>query len=210
MSLKIVSCVALLPILCLGACKVAGSGRHEQAGAGSAEAGMDPEQMMEMMRKLSEPGEGHAFLDRLVGNWKAEARFWFMGDEAQTSSGSMRNSLIFGGRFLQQEYEASSGTMGTMHGLGLLGFDNGRGEYVGTWIDDMSTMMMPTSYGSLLEGGDILVMSRQMADPMTGIMKTIRDITTIVSENEHRLEMWESAPGTDERRTLEVIYTRID
>ena len=88
-------------VLALGA----GLAQAEQATTVQAPA-MDPAQQaaMETMQRLGSPSEGHQALEPLAGTWSYTAQSWMSPEEPpQSMTGTAANTLIFGGRFLQQE-----------------------------------------------------------------------------------------------------------
>jgi hypothetical protein len=171
-----------------------------------------PPEMQEGMKKWQEamtPGEEHAFLRKRVGKWKQKVRFWMSGpgSEPMESEGTCEITSILGGRWLQ---EKSAGLMmGMPHeGFGLSGYDNFRKQFRSVWLDNMSTTIYELT-GHLDKSGKVLTMYTQMDEPMTGeIAKMARFVTTIVSDDEFRMEGYDIALG-DDAKVMEIVYTRV-
>lgn len=220
---RLTSCSwSLIVLLVLTACNSAAARREQEArmvaeraaaeaaAAAAAQAASDPAQVMEAMARLAAVRPEHAFLEQLAGEWQAEVSLTMGDGPPQKGSGVSRNELIMGGRFLQQNYAGMHEQM-EFQGLGLLGFDNAIEKYVGTWVDNMGTMILPVSTGSLDASGKVLVMRREMVDPMSGQPIVLRDITTILGPDRHKFEMYQAAndPRGDEKKLMEAVYTRV-
>ncbi len=62
--------------------------------------------------------------------------------------------------------------------------------------------------GTCDAGGNVRTMLAEYTDPMTGKPAKMKGVTTIVGENEHRYEAWNTGPDGEFFRTMEVVYTR--
>jgi len=191
------------------ACRAPGGGGDGDGAARPAVA-LDPEQEMALWEELAAPGEGHRRLDPLVGRFHATVRSWLVPEEEPlTFEGTVTNEWILGGRFLRGEFRASM--MGEpFEGLSILGYDNADEHYVGFWCDSMSTMLMPVSEGTMSQDGKVLTMKNRWENPLQKIEISTRDVTTIESRDKHVYEMYETGPDGVERKTLEIVYTRIE
>lgn len=172
------------------------------ADAKKAEPAMDP-QMAEMI-KNGTPNESHAKLKGMEGKWKAVVKTWFAPGEPQTSEGVSENSLILGGRYLQQRY---TGTMmgQPFNGYGLTGFDVKKGVYTTFWVDDMSTAVMAAT-ASMDESGKTMT-STYTADGPDGKPMEYKNVTQIVDPNTHVFTMYGVMGGKDMKQ-MEITYTR--
>ncbi len=125
---------------------------------GDQEMSAQDKKMMEQMMKYGTPGKGHEFLKKYVGNWNVDISTWPKpGDPAQTSKGTMKNQLIFDGRYVQCDFEGMMGGM-SFRGLEVIGYDLFKKMYTTFWIDSMSTGFLTTSgnarYGRQCPGRD--------------------------------------------------------
>src|SRR6266446_8336523 len=98
------------------------------------EKGMMDEQMM----KLGQPGEAHKRLEPLVGKWEYTVTWWMNpGKEPQVMKGTNENTLVMGGRFLQQQaHGETKENQPTFEGMGLTGYDNIKKSYTSMWVDN--------------------------------------------------------------------------
>ena len=97
---------------------------------------------MQRQMAYGTPGAAHTALASRIGTWNLKVRM-FMSPDAppQESAGKSTMQWILDGRFIQ---DTTSGDFGGMpfHGQGLIGYDNLKHAYVGSWTDNMSTGIM--------------------------------------------------------------------
>src|SRR5579884_2512393 len=107
-------------------------------GAGlSAQAPKDPQAAFE---PRSNPGAGQKFLEKMVGDWDVVKTFYPRAGAPFRMTGSCRQTMIHGGRFLQSEFVfEANGTKTT--GLGLVGFEADSGKFTSVWTDSRATRM---------------------------------------------------------------------
>jgi len=192
-----------LPLWC--ACR---SARAPESSA-TARVAMDPKEMWTAYMRLATPTENHRALAPLVGRFKVASKSWMDADSApEEMHGTMENRWILGGRFVQCTFESQMSGM-PIQGVQTLGFDNAKQRYVATWIDNLSTSMMPVMEGSLDASGRVITFTGTMDDPVK--MKTLglREKWTIKSDDEHDFEMWAEEGGGPEFKMLEIVYTRM-
>ncbi len=163
----------------------------------------------EYMAKWTEyatPSEGHKILEQLVGNWEYKLKYWSSPDTPpEESTGTNDVKWILGGRFLEMDVNGRS--MGQpFEGMGIMGYDNAKKEYVNTWIDSMGTGMMNAT-GSYDAETKTLTETGSYTDPMAG-QQTFKGVTKFINEDNVSYEMYISGPGGKETRVMEINYTR--
>ena len=169
---------------------------------------MSPEEKaaMDAMMKAGMPGEAHKKLAGMVGTWDATVKMWQSPDaEPAVSTGVSKNTSIMGGRWIQQQFTGNFMKM-PFTGIGYTGYDNISKQYVGTWMDSMSTGMM-NSTGSA-EGDNAYAFTSMMPDPMTGKPTEIKSKITVVNKDRHVMEMWGPAPDGKMFKMMEITYNR--
>ena len=175
--------------------------------AKSAKAAADEKAMMEAWTKYMTPGEAHKKLATMAGTWDTSAKMWMQpGAPASESKGTSVNTMVLGGRYLEQRYE---GTMmdQPFTGIGYSGYDNGTKKYVGTWMDSMGTGIMTTTGKE--EGANKMAFTGEMDDFMTGKKAHFKQTVTFVDNDHHTFEMWGPDPTTGKQyKVLEIHYTR--
>ncbi len=161
---------------------------------------------MEAMMKAATPGDAHKKLSPMVGTWDAKVKMYPQpGAPAQESSGVSENKWVLGGRWVEQTF--SGNFMGMpFSGIGYTGYDNIKKQYVGTWMDSMSTSVMMSS-GSPT-GDKTYEFSSIVDDPVSGKSMPVKSKVTVVDDDHHVLEMWGPAPDGKMFKMMEITYSR--
>jgi hypothetical protein len=183
------------------------------------------------MYALGEPGEAHRFLAPLVGEWNVVLHMYPGGGTTVTSVGlKSRKRLILDGRQIFEEiYE---GTIAgwphrkvTMLGYNAINqryefvtadnFDTQQMVYRGARDENLGEITMTSAYTQAayadIVSGDEL--SRASGQPVSwrsivGIEMTIRDVLSITSADEHRLQMYFRPAAGEEALGAEYLYKR--
>jgi len=95
-------------------------------------------------------------------------------------------------------------------GIGMTGYNNATGKYEGSWIDSMSTFMLPLSEGEWDAATNTITSYRTYTNPVTNQETTTRDVVRFGTDNEFRFEMHEAVAGGEERQLFEIVYTRTE
>ena len=162
---------------------------------------------MEAMMKAATPGDAHKKLAGMAGTWDATVKMYNApGAPAQVSTGTSENKLVLGGRWVQETF--SGNFMGMpFSGIGYTGYDNIKKQYIGTWMDSMSTSLMQSS-GTADASGKNFTFNSTMDDPVTGKSVSTKSTVTVSDENHHSMEMWMPAPDGKMFKMMEINYTR--
>lgn len=152
------------------------------------------------------PGEGHKVMEQLVGNWVYDLKYWSAPNTPpEESKGTNDVKWILGNRFLEMDVNGTA--MGQpFQGMGIMGYDNAKKEYVNTWIDNMGTGMMNAS-GTYDAETKTMTEEGTFTDPMTGNQK-FKSVTKFISPDSFSYEMYTYGPDGSEFRNMEIIYTR--
>lgn len=174
---------------------------------GGDEAGMmemTPEEMAAMVAFMM-PGDAHASLAMMDGDWDVSAKMWAPGsEEPMTMTYTTSAELILGGRYLVEE--ATGSFMGQdFEGLLMMGFNNGTQEYFSLWIDNFGTGMS-LSKGKADRDGNVNMMG-MMEDWIAPAGRPLRSVME-VGEGEHTLHMWSVLEDGTEAKSMELHYTR--
>jgi hypothetical protein len=162
------------------------------------------EEQMEAYMKMMAPGENHAFLKKLVGEWTVETTSWMQpGAEPTVTQNAAVSEMMFGGRFLKSHFK---GTMMGMpfEGIQIIGFDTFKKKITSLWIDSSSTFFYMTE--GKREGNKLVEMG-EWPDPMTGGYSKVKIVTTLVGQDEYTFEMYMLMEGQEFRSMLNR-YTR--
>ena len=193
-----------LGVLCL-AVSVSAFAQHEQHGQPPMSA--KDKAMMEAWQKSMTPGAQHKQLDGLVGTWDTKVTSWMSpGAPPLESTGVSENRWILGGRWIEQRFTGSFMNM-PFEGIGYTGYDNLKKQFVGTWMDNMSTGAM-VSTGSANKDGKTMDFKSEMIDPMSGKKMAVKEKITVVDADNHTMEMWNPGPNGKMYKSMEIKYTR--
>ena len=170
---------------------------------------MSPEEaaMMAAWMKASRPDEHHQRLAEFEGTWDFTSRWWMKpGAPAQESKGTSTYEMILGGRY-RRETVRSEMAEGTFEGIGYSAYDNLKGAYVSTWIDDMGTGIM-TYEGGYDDATKTWSWTGEYIDAMSGKPATMRIVNRIESKDRHVTEFYQPGPDGAEYKAMELDYKR--
>ena len=165
--------------------------------------------MMEQMTKYGTPAKEHEFLKKYVGEWDVTVSTWASAmAKPMVSKGTIKNRLLFDGRYLMGEFEATMGGMKSQ-GLEIIGYDLLKKKYTTFWIDNMGTSFLTTS-GTLDMSGKVLTETAQYPDPMTDGKTTqkLRNVTTFMDDGSYKFEMHMILPDGKEMKSMELVCKR--
>ncbi len=166
----------------------------------------DPQAMMQAWMKHATPGPDHKKLEPLAGSWTFAGKMWEDPSAPPAElTGTTVRTWVLGGRFLSDETKSQVNGM-EFQGFGYSGYDNSLKKYVGLWIDNMSTSIM-TSTGTVDSSGKVFTNHSETVDPITGKPQKGRDVTTVVSNDEHTMVMYKIADGK-EIKAMELRFKR--
>ena len=170
-----------------------------------------PDKKMQEMLKMMQPSEAHKKLEPLVGKWTYTVKYW-MGpkDKPMVTTGTAENTLVMGGRFLQQAAhgEAQNGQP-AFEGDGMTGYDNVKHEYTTFWVDNMSTGMM-MGEGTFDDKSKTMNDKGTFSCPMTGEKnRPYRAKWTLENKDAYKYEFYLTDASTDtEFKAIEIAYKR--
>ncbi len=170
---------------------------------------MTPEEkaQMDAWMKFMTPGEGHKALANMVGTFDAKVTMYpAPGAPPQVSSATSVSQWVLGNRYVQENVNGSFMGM-PFEGIGYTGYDNGKKQYVGTWVDNFGTGIM-SSTGSTPDNGKTWSFKSTTTDPMTGKDTPGEMHMTMADADHHTAEMWSPAPDGKMFKMMTIEYTR--
>jgi hypothetical protein len=173
--------------------------------ATSATSKPTQDQLLAAFLKYGRPGPEHKVLKQLVGKFDAEMTTFVDGQPAAKSAASSTNAMIHKGRYLHGDFTGSVMDR-PFSGSSLWAFDRAKGKYLSLWIDDMSTAVM-IAEGDADPAGKVITFSGTERDPVTGHDKKIKSVLTIIDDDRHTWEAFETIDGR-ERKMVSIAYTR--
>ena len=156
--------------------------------------------------KYSTPGEMHKILAQGVGHWVSDITMW-MDPTAQPMQmkAEVDNTMILGGRYLQGKNTGNFMGM-PFEGWSITGYDNAKKVFISSWIDNMGTGIMNME-GTWDAEKNAIVFKGKQTDPLTGKDMDVREIFTMIDNNNQKLEMFATMNG-QEFKTMEIKFTR--
>jgi hypothetical protein len=155
------------------------------------------------------PGEQHKTLAKDAGTWQGKNKMYMPGStEAMTSESTTTVTPIMDGRFIKGEMAGEMPGMGPYNGIGIMGFDNVAGEFVGTWVDNHSTGIM-NGTGELSSDGNTMTWTYNYTCPMTKKPAVMREVDTWTGPNSKTFEMFGADPKSgQEFKMMSIELTR--
>lgn len=200
--------VRYLAVLSFGLALAAPAAAQDKSSAAPPAMSAEQQAMMEAWKKASTPGDPHRQLvSQFEGTWTTRQSMWMEpGKDPIVETGKSVNTAVFDGRQIRMDY--SGQFMGQpFQGLGFSGYDNVKGKYVSSWMDNMSTGLF-VSEGEYDPATKTYTYRSQMPDPMKpGTLVPVRDTVRIVDPDHHVFEMYETRDGK-EAKTMQIEYTR--
>jgi hypothetical protein len=152
-------------------------------------------------------GEGHKYLERMVGNWEVSKVFYPRQGNPVRTTGECRQSMIQEGKFLQSEF-LFKGESGPTTGLGITGFEPETGRFTSSWVDSRQTRFSLRQGREPFDGRQIVLFSVTL----DGESKVTRRSKTIsrLDDNDRKLihRQFALGPGGEERLMMELLLTR--
>jgi len=172
--------------------------------------------MMKQMMEMSKLNENHKLLSSLDGNWDYTIKFWMNPDpnaKPQESKGSATRKSIMGGRYVMMDVSGKMQMPGedgkmkdiTFKGMGMEGYDNVKKKFVASWIDSMGTGI-EFSEGTYDPATKSFTYTSEM-EPVPGMKTSIREVIKIADDSHMMLEWYENQGG-QEKKTMEISYTK--
>ncbi len=163
--------------------------------------------MMAKMQEASTPGKGHERLEPLIGKWTYSMKWWKDPNaEPEISTGTSEAQWILGGRFVKEKVNGTA--MGQpFEGIGFVGYDNVKDEYVSIWMDNMSTGIMKAK-GSYDEATHTLSEEGKFSCPIADGPLAYRSETKFMEDGGRMTTMYMAGPDGKEMKAMELTYTK--
>jgi hypothetical protein len=177
----------------------------------------DVQKMMNQMVELGKVNENHKLLTDLDGNWNYTIKFWMNPDpnaKPQESNGTATRKSIMDGRYVlmdvtgRMQMPGADGKMKDVifRGMSTEGYDNVKKKFVSSWIDNMGTGI-EFSEGAYDSATKSFTYTSEI-EPVPGMKSQVREVVKVADEDHMTLEWYENQGG-QEKRTMEINYTRV-
>ena len=172
--------------------------------------------MMKQMVEMSKLNENHKMLADMDGNWNYAIKMWMNPDPSakpQESKGTATRKSVMGGRYVvmdvtgKMQMPDQAGKMKDMEfkGMGVEGYDNVKQKFVSSWIDNMGTGIQ-FSDGTYDPATKTLTYTSEI-EMMHGMKMPVREVIRLTDKDHMKLE-WYETHGGQEKKTMEIAYTR--
>lgn len=159
-------------------------------------------------QEMPKPGPEHAWLAERAGKWKVAMRMSMPDGTWMKSTGTETCEMICGG-FWQSAVQKGTFMGMDFEGRMLLGYDQNKQRFVGTWIDSFGSWPVHME-GDLYQEGKLLVMHCSMLDPQKGKSLQVRMETHLHDADSATFRMYMPGPeGKTDHLHMEQKYTRI-
>jgi len=173
-------------------------------------------EMITQMTELSKLNENHKLLASLDGTWNYTIKFWMNPDpnaKPQESKGTAVRKSIMGGRYIvmdvtgKMQMPGPDGKMkdATFKGMGVEGYDNVKKKFVESWVDNMGTGI-EAAEGTYDAGTKTFTYTAEI-EPVPGMKQQVREVVKL-GDKYHMMLEWYENRGSQERKTMEINYTR--
>lgn len=163
------------------------------------------DEMMKAWQEYMTPGDEHAMLSSMVGEWDGDITMWMDPSQPpQNTKGTATYQTIMGGRYVEGTYSALMMGM-PFEGKDINGYDKAKKKYFTFWIDNMGTGTMYVE-GTYDKKTKTLNLAGEMTGPMGNTMK-VREVITIIDKDHQNFEMYMDE-GRGEMKSMEIKYTR--
>ena len=172
--------------------------------------------MMKQMMEMSKLNENHKLLADMNGNWNFAIKMWMNPDpnaKPQESKGTATRKDVMGGRYVMMDVSGNmqmpgeDGKMKTMQfkGMGMEGYDNVKKKFVASWIDNMGTGIA-FSEGTYDPATKSFTYTAEI-EAIPGMKTAVREVIK-VTDNNHMMLEWYENQGGQEKKTMEINYTK--
>ncbi len=178
---------------------VNGAPEAKQEGKGAAPAAAG-EAAKKAMDESAKAGPNHKLLEWFEGEWQVEVKDLTPGQES-TDKGVMTGKMVYGGRFLQNDYD------GRFHGKffrggGMMGYNNNTKKFENTWADSRDTAISFMT-GTISADNKVLTFTGETTDPTSGKKAATREIDRITGKDSYTGEFY-----MGDMKIMELSYVR--
>lgn len=152
------------------------------------------------------PSAAHSNYEPIVGTWNMD---WTLlgGSEPRKVSGTCINTWAVGGRWVKSDFKTDMNIGDEIfQGTGYFGHDNVSGEYHNVWFESNRTAVQYDVGG--FDSATKTFTFEGEQPTAGGQMVSTRTTLRIVSDDEHVIEMYVRRGEGEERKVLELVFTR--
>jgi hypothetical protein len=136
----------------------------------------------------------HDLIAKEAGTWDCDVKMYLKGPKAEPSEfkGVEVNTLVSGGLYVQTSFKFKMGNAREFEGHSLIGYDPRAKAYVGTWVDNLTTI------------------PRQIKGEYNEAVKTLTTRSTVVDNAGKEIQSKEITTWLDDAKKKTEIFMIID
>lgn len=157
------------------------------------------------LAQWAQPGEPHALLQRLVGEWDVAVRAPSDADEP-LAGGRMTGSELLGGRYVQLQFALTAAKQ-KFEAVQVLGFDRSRQQFTSSWRDSASTWATECAGAPRADRPDLLALAGTLVDAVDPAGRPFRLEIDLAFDQRVAVKLFESRGGV-ESLTQSQTWTR--
>lgn len=132
-----------------------------------------PAAALQRSHQLAQPGDQHALLRRLVGDWDVAVRTIRDGAPAVAGRGRMQGKAILGGRYVQLDFTYELGGA-SVAAVQVLGYDALLERFTSSWRDTLTTWALECDGAPSPSWRDGMALTGRIVEPANGSSQTCR------------------------------------
>ena len=152
------------------------------------------------------PGPAQQALNDLVGDWKAEVKWWHEpGGTPEVTQGTANIRWTLNNHFLEEDFHGQM--MGkAFSGRTLMGYDNTKQTFSTVWVSDTQTSIF-VSEGKGDSANKVITLEGKTSCAATGRKEVpMKSVLRMIDRNKHLFEMFDGSQGN--AKMMEITYTR--
>jgi len=145
--------------------------------------------------RLAQPGEAHALLQRLVGEWDVAVRTPAEPSE-RVDRGGLKGVALLGGRYVQLQF-ALTVAQQPFEAVQVLGFDPLRQQFTSSWRDSASTWATEATGAPRADRLDLLALAGTLVDAVDPGGRPFRIELDLAFDQRVTVRLFESRGGVE-------------
>ncbi|MEX2142160.1 MAG: DUF1579 domain-containing protein [Pirellulales bacterium] len=164
-----------------------------------------------VVAQANRPGKAHELLASEAGTWDCEVKMFFQGPGRPPTEfkGVEVNKLVSGGLYLQTSFTYPMGDRGEFEGHSLMGYDPRVKKYVGTWVDNFTSVPSPIN-GEYDEKSKTMTVRSTVVDGSGKELKS-KNVTTWLDDSRKKFAAFlivEAGGKETEVKLMEMTATK--
>ena len=155
--------------------------------------------------EIEKPGEHHNHLKMMAGTWEVKSKFHMVPGQTIEMNGVEVAKMQPGGFWLISDFTGKITDM-PFHGHAVMGYEDHRKKYIGTWVDSFGSVLVTTT-GTCSKDGKETTMIGKGYDRMQKREITYKQVYKIKDANTRTYHMYD-IQGKKEKLIMESVAKR--